>query len=67
MRVFRRALEVERVSDILMSLGRVEPNWALAGVYGHTISDRYFGLSACTVLYVNTNSLKSILRATGSQ
>ena len=29
----------------------------LAGVYGHTRSDRYFGVSPCTSLYVNTNSL----------
>ena len=29
---------------------------ALAGVYGYTRSDRYFGASPCTALYVNTNS-----------
>ena len=39
---------------------------ALAGMYGHIRSDRYFGASSCTALYLNTNSLKSILRATGS-
>ena len=40
---------------------------ALAGVSGHTRSDRYFAASPRTAFYVNTNNLKSILRATDSQ
>ena len=39
----------------------------LADVYGHTELKRYFSAMPCTTSYVNTNSLKSILRATGSQ
>ncbi len=93
--VFKRALKVERQSDVLMSLGKVfhkvaaatanelSPalTWvrrtvnmlllverrALVGLYGHTRSHKYFGASPCTALYVNTNSLKSILCATGNQ
>ena len=38
---------------------------ALAGLCGHTRSDRYFGASPCTALYVNTRSLTSILCDTG--
>ena len=40
---------------------------ALAGVSGHTRSVRYFAASPRTAFYVNTNNLKSILRATDSQ
>ena len=35
---------------------------ALAGVSGHTRSDRYFGTSLCTALHRNTNSRSCVLQ-----